>query len=97
MLIHASLSQRKVLTKVNARKSSKKDFTQCERIYRSKVTKICVKEPELQMHVSQRLKMYEHVGKAFHHYRRRSDERQIAPHHKRTMDEEKSLIKDHKA
>ena len=97
MLIHASQSQRKVLTKIKANKGSKKDSTQCERIYRSKVTKICVKERELQMHVSQRLKMYEHVGMANNHHRCRSDERQITPHHKGTKNDEKSVIKDHKA
>ena len=61
------------------------------------MTKIYVKEREQQMHVSQRLKMYEHVGMADNHHRRRSDERQIAPYHKRTKNDEKSVIKDHKA
>ena len=39
------------------------------------------------MHVSQRLKMYEHVGIADNHHRRKSDERQ-------TTNDEKSVIKD---
>ena len=56
----------------------------------SKETKIKVKEQEQQMYVSQRLKTYEHVGKAYNHRRLRSDERQ-------TMKDEKSAIKDHKA
>lgn len=58
------------------------------------MTKIYVKEQEQQMHVSQRLKMYEHVGMANNHHRRRSDERQIAPYHKRTKND---VIKVHKA
>ena len=56
-----------------------------------------MKEREQQMHVSQKLKMYEHVGKVHNHQCQRSDERQIAPHHKRTKNVEKSVIKDHKA
>ena len=56
----------------------------------SKVTKIKVKEWEQQMHVSQRLKTYEHVGMADNHHKHRSDERQ-------TTNDEKSVIKDHKA
>ena len=61
------------------------------------MTKIYVKEWELQMHVSQRLKMYEHVGMADNQHRRVSDERQIAPHHKGTKNDENSVIEDHKA
>jgi hypothetical protein len=37
--------------------------------------------------------MYEHVGMADNHHRRRSDKRQIAPYHKRTKNDEKSVIK----
>ena len=54
------------------------------------MTKIYVKEQEQLMHVSQRLKMYEHVGMADNHHRRKSDERQ-------TKNDEMSVIKDHKA
>ena len=49
-----------------------------------------MKEREHQMYVSQRLKTYEHVGMADNHRRLRSDERQ-------TKNDEKSVIKDHKA
>ena len=56
----------------------------------SKETKIKVKEREQQMYVSQRLKTYEHVGKAYNHRRLRSDERQ-------TKKDGKSVIKDHKS
>ena len=77
--------------------SSLKDLSKTkfkERFYAKKknlqspMTKIFVKEQEQQMHVSQRLKMYEYVGMADNHRRLRSDERQ-------TMNDEKSVIKDH--
>ena len=61
------------------------------------MTKIFAKEQEQQMLVSQRTKMYEYVGIADNHHRRKSDKRQIAPYHKRTKYDEKSVIKDHKA
>jgi hypothetical protein len=56
-----------------------------------------VKERELRAYEYQSPKMYEHVGMANNHHRRRSDERQITPHHKGTKNDDKSVIKDHKA
>ena len=52
-------------------------------------------ERELNAYEYQSPKMYEYVGMADNHYRRRSDERQIAPYHKRTKNDEKTVIKDH--
>ena len=56
-----------------------------------------MKEKELRAYEYQSPKMYEHVGMADNHHRRRSDERQIAPYHKRTKNDDKLVIKDHKA
>jgi hypothetical protein len=72
-----------------------------ERFYAKKKNlqsiKIKVKERELRAYEYLSPKMYEHVGMADNHHRRRSDERQIAPYHKRTKNDEKTVIKDHKA
>ena len=80
MLIHTSQSQRKVLTKIKGQQSSKKDFSPKRRIYKRKATMIKVKEPRQQMYLWQRLKMYEHVGKAINLQRRSSDKRQMNNH-----------------
>ena len=56
-----------------------------------------MKERELRAYEYQRPKMYEHVGMTNNHHICRSDERQITPHHIRTKNDEKSVIKDHKA
>jgi hypothetical protein len=39
------------------------------------------------MYVSQRLKAYEHVGKAHNQQRQRSDERQMTPYHNHNKDQ----------
>ena len=90
MLIHASRSQRKFLIKDQSKEKFKERFYAKKKNLQSKVTKINVKEREQKMYVSQRLKTYEHVGKAYNHQRQRSDERQ-------TKNDEKPVIKDHKA
>ena len=56
-----------------------------------------MKERELRAYEFQIPKMYEHVGMADNHHRRRSDERQIAPYHKeqRTMKSQSSKITKH--
>ena len=56
-----------------------------------------MKERELRAYEYQSPNMYEHVGMADNHHRRRSDERQITLHHIRTKNDEKSVIKDNKA
>jgi hypothetical protein len=52
-----------------------------------------VKERELRAYKYQNPKMYEHVRMANNHHRRRSDERQITPHHKGTKNDENHLLK----